>query len=84
MQGAAFFIHDLVLLLRFGVAREGVDALADVLKLGQLNNGLAEFKGLLADRVVSLSLCLHIIYRRLSATAVTVWQHFARGASENI
>jgi len=59
VQRAAFFRQALVLLLRAGVSQEGIDALADALKLRLLDNGFAQFHSLLADHIFSLSIGMH-------------------------
>src|SRR5262249_54782693 len=57
IEGLALFHHRLVLRLGLFVRHEGVDSTTDGLKLRQLRDGLAEFFGLLQDRVFGG--CLH-------------------------
>lgn len=59
MEGAALLIDRLILLLGLGVAHERVNALANALELGLLNDGFAKLERLLMNEIVRLCLCLH-------------------------
>jgi hypothetical protein len=59
VQGAALLAQALVLLLRGGIGHESLDALADALKLGLLDDGLAQFHCFLAHRILDLGIGMH-------------------------
>ena len=53
MERAALFAQALILLLRFAISRESINALADALELRLLDDGLAQFQSFLANRVLN-------------------------------
>jgi hypothetical protein len=59
VEGAALLAQALVLFLRGGIGHKRLDALADVLKLGLLDDGFAQLQSFLAHRIFDQSICLH-------------------------
>jgi hypothetical protein len=59
VEGLALLAQALVLPPRIRVGHEGLDAPANALKLGLLDNRLAQFQSFLAHCILSLGICLH-------------------------
>jgi hypothetical protein len=59
VEGAALLGQALILALRAGVGQERFDALADVLKLGLSDNGIAQFQSFLAHRFLDENMSFH-------------------------
>jgi hypothetical protein len=59
VESATLLVQALVLLLRDGVGHEGVNALANALKLRLPDNGFAQLQSLLAHPILDLGSSLH-------------------------